>query len=303
MAKRKKQKKSLFWPIPIETFFLGVILTLICVLIANYYVDKKNKEDKAQAEKNIIAPYYAPQAFIKPALKITGDAKAKVKLPIIMFHYVEYVKDIKDVIRLKLDINPYIFEKELATLKDNNYETYFVKDIPDILAGNIYYSPKSIVLTFDDGYQDFYTDVYPLLKKYQMRATVFIINDYLGRHGFLNKEEVIELSHSGLVEIAAHTLDHAYLKNIASSAARIEIFESKKQLEGLIGIPVSSFAYPYGAFDQQAVDLVKEASFSAAVSVIPGVFHNEDDLFYLSRIRPGMFNGNNIIQVLESLNN
>jgi peptidoglycan/xylan/chitin deacetylase (PgdA/CDA1 family) len=76
---------------------------------------------------------------------------ATLKIPIIMYHYVDYIKDVEDLIKKRLYINPDLFEGQLKALKEASYKTYFVREIPDILEGKIEYSIRLAVLTFDDG--------------------------------------------------------------------------------------------------------------------------------------------------------
>lgn len=216
---------------------------------------------------------------------------ARLRLPIITYHYVEFVKDKRDVIRQKLTINPRLFEQQIKSLHDAGVQSYFVKDVPALLKGELVLATKSAVLTFDDGYRDFYTDAFPILKKYQMKSTIFLISSFLGRNDFLTLDQVTEMLGSGLIEVGSHTLHHANLKKANLSYATDEIVQSKANLEKLFGIPVESFAYPYGAYDDQAVKLVKEASYSAAVSTVPGVSHTQDDLFTLKRWRAGVLDG------------
>lgn len=285
------------------SFILGALFVVGIFNLRAINAEKKKLAEFKAANSAIEPYYYNPKDLVLPKEFHTKEAtnEAKIKIPIVMYHYVEYVKDQGDTIRKGLDVNPAWFEKQLQLLKENNYETYFAKDIPGIISGSIVYNPsKSIVLTFDDGYEDFYTDVFPLLKKYNMRATAYIIYDFLDRKGFMTKDQIYELSNSGQVEIGAHTLDHLYLKTIPESAARTQIFESKKLLEKLIGTPVETFAYPYGAFNLTTVNLVKEASFSAALSVIPGVYQSANNLFFLNRIRPGIFTPSTMIKTLEN---
>lgn len=305
--------KQLFWR-KCFYIFLGLILGIFIGLISPFLGRKLVKiliKEKTinQISDSIIAPYYEAKVFKKPPDLVAKDIakagvaiQAKMKIPIIMYHYVEYVKDIEDLIKKKLSINPYIFEKQLQVLKTNHFETYFVKDIPDILDGKIDYSSKSAIFTFDDGYEDFYTVVFPLLKKYQIKSTIYIIYDFIGRKGFLTEQQIKELINSHLVEIGSHTLDHLYLKLTPEKTARRQIFESKAQLEKTFGIEIKTFAYPYGAFSQETVDLVKEATYSAAVSVISGTVQSQNNLFYLSRLRAGQFTEQNIVQILEKSN-
>lgn|SRR3990167_340407 len=209
------------------------------------------------------------------------------KIPIIMYHYVEYVEDENDTIRKSLTIAPHVFESQLATLAKHGYTTYTVSDVPNILNGSIPYTQKNIVLTFDDGYADFYTDVYPLLQKYNAKATVYVITNFIGRKGFLTSAQIQELAKSPLVEIGSHTLNHMYLKGGRRDIVKTEITESKKILENLTNTTINTFAYPYGAFDIQALTEVQEASYSAAVSVIPGNQQSLINEYYLARIRAG----------------
>ena len=282
--------------------FVIIGVFLLTVLIVFYSVFRLIKN-----YKDIAAPYYEQEAFQTPAdvekIGTSGASIKNIKIPIIMYHYVEYVNNINDIIRKKLDISPDSFEGVLKTLYTADYKTYFVKDIPDILDEKIVSSPKNIVLTFDDGYEDFYSVVFPLLKKYQMKATNYVIYDYIGRKGFLTENEIKELISSGLVEIGSHTLDHVYLKSLPEMAARKQIFDSKKLFEDRFNIKIKTFAYPYGAFNKYTLDLVKQAGYSAAVSVIPGAYQSKDNQFYLSRIRPGMFTAQTVIKVLEGYKN
>ncbi len=298
-----KGLKVFFSLTPIIIFIL--IFYAVWQLVGLYY--KNNFSKKIQTP---VLSHYESDVFRAPdwldmpkgaTITAITTNEPMIKLPIIMFHYVEYVKDVNDYIRKRLTIDPYTFEQQLISLRDNSYKTYFVKEIPDIFAKKVPYTPKSTVLTFDDGYEDFYTDVFPLLKKYQMKATLYIISDFVGRYEFLKADQIKELATSGLVEIGAHTLDHVYLKSISPVIAQEQIIKSKKDLEKMLGIEIKTFAYPYGAFEEETLDLVKEASYSAAVSVISGSYYTPTNIFYLPRIRAGMVASGSMAQILESM--
>jgi len=292
--RQKKIKNGL-----LTVFLLGLICGGISFEMIHRFAVKRPAKKTDLTE--IVAPYYDRAVFKNSSLK-NASVSAGLKIPIIMYHYVEYVRDLNDFIRKRLDISPDLFEKELKALKENDFQTYFVKDIPDILGGEIQYdASKSAVLTFDDGYEDFYSVVYPLLKKYQLKGTVYIIYDYIGRRGFLNENQIKELVDSDLVEVGSHTLDHLYLKTLAKSVAKKQIEDSKTQLEKRFHINIKTFAYPYGAFNEQDEVMVKEAPYSAAVSVISGTMQSQGNLFHLYRIRPGIFTAGSIVKVLEGI--
>ncbi len=224
---------------------------------------------------------------------------ASIRLPIIMYHYVEYVKDKGDTIRQRENINPATFEWQVKTLKENGYKFYFVKDVPQLLK-NDRISSRAAVITFDDGYRDFYTDAFPILKKYQVKSTVYVICDFIGGDNFMTEQQLKNVVKSGLVEIGAHTSDHLYLESMLKPSVEEQIAACKKDLETILKKDIETFAYPYGAFSQETVNEVKKASFSAAVSVIPGIVQSENNLFYLHRIRPGIIAGVDILKTLDS---
>jgi len=287
-----------------KSLFLVSVGCFIVVCIFFFLERQKTASMQRQlnALDNIVAPYYEKSVFEKPSQLVQTIGEKKIKIPIIMYHYVEYVKDADDLIRKRLDVTPFLFEEQLKTLKKAHYETYFVKDVPDILEGTVHYSTQSAILSFDDGYEDFYTDVFPLLKKYHMRATLYVIYDYIGRKGFLNEQQIKELIDSDLVEVGSHTLDHIYLKLAPEQYAEKQIADSKKKLEERFSIKIKTFAYPYGAFNNNNIEMVKKAGYTAAVSVISGEMQSKDNLFYMSRIRPGLFTPQSMISVIEQMN-
>ncbi len=251
------------------------------------------------------AGLFAPTATTIPTAipSPTPTPIDSIKIPILMYHYVEYVQDSKDIIRKRLDINPALFDTQLKAFKSAGYETYFVKDMPSILSGKLVPAPHRLALTFDDGYEDFYKVAFPILKKYNMKSTFYIVNDFVGRKGFVTESEIKELIDSGLVEIGAHTLDHIYLKQAPKSVIEKQIIDSKKGLEDKFNIKVETFAYPYGAYNDEAVSVVKDTEFTAAVSTNTGQTQSTKNLFTLNRIRPGALVGPNMIKILENWKN
>lgn len=223
--------------------------------------------------------------------------------PILLYHYVEYVTDLRDTIRQGLDVLPRTFENHLKLIKENNYTTYFLRDLPNILNGKIPYEKKSIILTFDDGYGDFYTDAFPLLKKYQMKATVYIIYDFIGKKNYMDAAQIQEIINSGLIEIGSHTLTHPNLTAISEQEAEHQIKESKILLENRFNVKVETFCYPYGVYSSQVAQVVKKVGYTAAVATYKGIDESFDNLFYLPRLRGGGFGYGSLITSLERMKN
>lgn len=235
---------------------------------------------------------------IKKELQKTSSI-ATFRIPILLYHYVEYIKDKGDTIRQSLDINPYIFEKQIQTLKDAGYTFITAGDLGKVLDASVPLPRKPIIITFDDGYEDFYTDVLPILKKYNVKATAYIVAGVIGRLNYMSEIQIREAIKSGLVEIGAHSIYHRYLKGISYNEAKFEIEKSKANLEHEFGVSVVSFAYPYGAFDKQAIRLVEDAGFKTAASTVPGIDVSNLNRYFMFRLRPGARTEADLLKYLE----
>jgi peptidoglycan/xylan/chitin deacetylase (PgdA/CDA1 family) len=225
----------------------------------------------------------------------------QIRVPILMYHYVEYVKDKGDTIRQSLSLTPYTFEEEVKTLQDAGYTFMTNAELADALSGKITLPEKPIVLTFDDGYRDFYTDVYPILKKYHAKATAYIISGFLGYPNNMDAWQVKQIVNEGLVEIGAHTVNHAWIQGLPHNELVYEVNQSKKTLELLTGKPVVSFAYPYGAFDVPAIQALADAGFTSAVATVPGVEQYQTHRYFLLRLRPGGKTGKALLSWLDGV--
>lgn len=234
----------------------------------------------------------------RPVLGIRADGPT-FHIPILMYHYVEHVKDAGDKIRISLNTVPEILDRQIKTMVDAGYNFITPSDLADILDGIKQLPQKPVMLTFDDGYRDFYTDAFPILKKYNIRAVNYVVSGFLNKPNNLTENQLKEIAKSGLVEIGAHTVNHLALKRISAPRLTKEVGLSRVQLEEEIGQPVTAFAYPYGSYDINAVQAVKQAGYRTAVSTVPGSSVNNSVRYLAFRLRPGAATGQNLINLLE----
>ena len=172
----------------------------------------------------------------------------------------------------------------MAYLKNHHYKVLPLGEVVDAIKAGKHLPFKSVVITFDDGYEDNYTEAYPILKKYGFTATIFLISDSINTDGFLKLEQIRDmLAHN--INFGAHTRTHAYLPGVSTQQRRDEIFGSKKILEEQLGVKISNFAYPTGGFNDEIKKIVEEAGYASAVTTNRGHDRFNHDLYELKRVR------------------
>lgn len=286
-AKKRKTKKR-------KNIFVIIALILLIAFSFLSGVLVSAKKGTANATLSISPKNLLPTALsVQPVLPT-----ASVTVPILVYHYVEFVKDPKDTVRRSLDILPPTLEQQIKTLKDAGYTFIVAADLGLYLDGKKPLPQKPIVLTFDDGYEDFYTDVFPILKKYNVVATEYVISGVLNTPNYMTTPQLREVVQSGLVEIGAHTITHPNLTTLPIDIAKKEIEESKSSLENLLGIKVVSFAYPYGGYNEQLAELTKKAGYTNATTTKGGFIVNQDNRYIMFRIHPGAAIGEDLLRVL-----
>jgi peptidoglycan/xylan/chitin deacetylase (PgdA/CDA1 family) len=223
----------------------------------------------------------------------------KYKVPILMYHYVSVSPWKTDKIRIGLSTPPYVFEKQMELLFQNGYTSISLDDLYNAFAGRFTLPPKPIILTFDDGYVDFYQYAYPILKKYHMTGINFIITGFVGRTGYLSWPQIEEMYQSGNILFGAHTVHHFALTSIKPEVAKTEISQSKQVLEEHLGKTVDWFAYPYGDYNKNVINEVRNAGYIGAVNTLPGITQYESRLFYITRFRAGTRMDNDLLKLIE----
>lgn len=211
----------------------------------------------------------------------TPDASSKRnfhdEVPVLMFHYVREVDRSKDPIGYNLSITPDKFEKLLEFLQKNKYHTIHVADLEKEPIPS-----KSIVLTFDDGYEDFYTTAIPLLKKYGFTASNAVIVNFIGRPDYMTAEQIKQINDDGF-EILSHSMNHKDMS--VTPTAEYEITQSKIDLEKLIGKTIIAFVYPSGKYNNKSQEYVKNAGYRFAFTTKPGDANLDKDPYTMDRIR------------------
>jgi len=190
-------------------------------------------------------------------------------VPILMYHHVMDVAAAKATGASGLNVPPKIFQEQMDYLQQKGYQ---VVDLDEMLTGikNNSLPKKAVVLTFDDGYRDFYENAYPVLKEKNFKATLFVISQYVGGERYVSWEQLREMMASGLVLLGDHTLNHPSLPSLSKEQEFNQIVSAKKIIEENTGAKVSFFAYPYGSSNANAKQVLKENGFLGAVTTVSG---------------------------------
>jgi len=204
-----------------------------------------------------------------------------------MYHHIADPPPDADPIRRDLSVSPQAFEAQLHYLVRAGYQPITLRDLIYHLTLGDPLPEKPIVLTFDDGYQDNYTNAYPLLKKYGFVGTFFIVTEPVdkGRAGYMSWAQ-IEIMSTGGMEIGAHSYTHHLgLRGKSVDYIIWQAVGSKEAIEARIQQPVRFFSYPSGGYDEQVVNVLHSANFWGAVTTETGTYHSSQRLFELWRIR------------------
>jgi len=223
--------------------------------------------------------------------------QGKYVVPIAMYHSVNAGASPEN----RLAISTQAFERQMHFLKYHHYNVLPLESLATLIKARKKIPPKTISITFDDGYKDNYIYVFPILKKYRLPATVFIITDEVGRHDRLSWDEIKEMQDSGIIIFGSHALGPEPLINIKSEQdLKKQIFDSKKILEEKLGRRINAFSYAGGRFNDRIKQLVMTAGYKLAVAANPGRKFANDDIFALKRLRISATSNNLFVFWIET---
>lgn len=243
---------------------------------------------------------------VPPAVKAEIRKMNSVAVPIIMYHSI--VKD--ESMWNDYVLSPVELEKDIIWLIEHGYQTVFVNDLINYVNGAGELPEKPVILTFDDGCYNNYYYVLPLLKKYNVKATISIVGSFSEYaceeaspspvYSYLDWEDIIKMRKSGLVEFANHSYDLHSLDDRRGTAMKenesyddyrhvflTDIFKTQHLLEDNCGFTPNVFTYPYGFTCEAGERLVKNSGFLASLGVEEKInyikVNNKDCLYNLGR--------------------
>lgn len=237
--------------------------------------------------------------------KYSNNKKEDIKIPILLYHDFVTVVPEKGLDNYNYINTPESFEKNIKVIIENGYTPISIKELYDATNGKIKHPEKPILITFDDGYYSNYEYIYPLLKKYNVKASIFIITNNIGKEidnvKYLSWNNCLEMQNSDLVEIYSHSTRHIFYNKVPVREVRDDVLESYKIIEENLGKKdLKIFAYPYGAYTNETVRALKNNGIDMQLYDIGINNFNNFDKNYVKRINiPCEMTGKEIIDEIE----
>ena len=228
--------------------------------------DSKMKPGVAYVKRDPSVPYSVPEG-----------------VSVLMYHM---IGDIQNNAAVMTEAN---LRLQMNYLRDHGYHPITMQELYDYITKGAPLPEKPVCITFDDGYLDSYTIVYPLMKEYGFPWTLFLITDDVGKpYNRMTWDQLKEMADSHTVTIANHTLSHPKLHNLATAKEKEkEIVEANEALKYHLGIDNAWLAYPYGDYDDQVVEICKKAGIKMAVTTDSGRVHVGSYPYELKRVYVG----------------
>lgn len=206
-----------------------------------------------------------------------------VKVPILMYHHIRTLKDTDDKMLKDTSCSPTLFINQLQYLKAENYTTITFIDLQNYIFGLDTLPPKPVILSFDDGYDD---NLWAAKKLHEqnLKGVFFVVTKTLDTPEHLTTANLRLMSSWGM-EIGSHGKYHADLRQIRFDKVPLQMAESKKVLEAILGVPVISFCYPAGGYTYRIGRACSKTGFWFARTTRPGISYIHGKHFALRTLR------------------
>ncbi|WP_258881137.1 polysaccharide deacetylase family protein [Clostridium tagluense] len=211
-------------------------------------------------------------------------------LPILMYHSIGTAK-----------LNPYVvstdkFNMDMKYLKDNGFTTLSTDELYNFMVKNKPVPKKSVLITFDDGYEDNYTNAFPILKKYNFKATIFVITDSVDKcKKSLSSDQLKEMQNNG-IDIESHTNLHDKLGTLTYAAQLKTLKASKEYIEKTLNKTVRYISYPFGNYNLDTLKAVNAAGYEMAFTTNGRWANKSNGILNLNRVFISGFHHSNSFQ-------
>jgi peptidoglycan/xylan/chitin deacetylase (PgdA/CDA1 family) len=205
---------------------------------------------------------------------------------------------VNDYRKNELSVSVRHFRQQLQWLKAEGFQNITMAELEQLVEQGSVISGKRVLFTFDDGYEDNYTQAFPLLKEFGFSGIFYVATDFIGSQNMyerdkleasspehnrmMNWEQLKILLDEGM-EIGSHTLSHTSLHQLSTQDVRTELAQSRSLLEENLQVPIRSFCMPFGAYRKEHIPLIRDAGYSSSCTTEQG-FWRQQDLLEIPRV-------------------
>jgi peptidoglycan/xylan/chitin deacetylase (PgdA/CDA1 family) len=215
---------------------------------------------------------------------VNAPGPVAIRVPILMYHYIRVNPVEHDRLGFALSVTPADFAAQMSWLARNGYHPITTDDLFAYLGGSRGLPNRPVILTFDDGYADFYNTALPILRSHDFTAVAYVVSGFIGRPGYMSGEQVLAADRAG-IEIGSHTVDHVNLAKQSGAGVRYQLTASKQALERILGHKVNAFCYPYGGFNSTVAATVQWAGYRDATTTKFGFVETMAGRYVWGRVR------------------
>lgn len=297
MKKRYKHEKNSKKPLAI----INIILLLACIIASvflffalrnnhlilsnektEHVVQKKAKQSSTTSSNS---SSQADQSIEKTEEVNWVQQDSDVSLPILMYHAIHEMAP-EEESNANLIVDPATFESHIQRLSEEDYYFLTPEEAYKVLSENVLPNGNSkiIWLTFDDSLWDFYTNAYPILKKYQAKGTNNVITSTVGDNGNLTLDQMLEMKEQGM-SFQSHTSTHPDLSASDDDTQKSEMEDAKTYLDNNLSQDTMAIAYPAGRYSDTTLQLASNLNYKIGVTTNEGIANKEDGLLSLHRVR------------------
>lgn len=288
-AEKKARKKR-------DILLLLNLILLIFIVTGGIFLWKEysnSRQEASKPESSQVSKASPLEEASQPSSSSQNKEEIKwvkqdkpVKLPILMYHAI-HVMDPSEAANSGLIVDPETFESHLKALKEAGYYTLSPAEAYKALTENVLPENKKVIwLTFDDSLKDFYTQAYPILQKYQMKATNNVITGFVqaGREDILTLDEIKEMKKNGM-SFEDHTVNHPDLSVSTADTQNSELQDSKEYLDHNLSQTTTTVAYPSGRYSETTLQLAEKLGYKMGLTTNNGLASLSDGLLSLNRVR------------------
>jgi peptidoglycan/xylan/chitin deacetylase (PgdA/CDA1 family) len=216
--------------------------------------------------------------------QVVPAGRTEVHVPILVYHYIRINPDPRDRLGFNLSVTPPDFQAQMDWLKAGGYHAITLNDLRAYFEKQAPLPSRPVVLTFDDGYIDFFTTAFPVLMDHGFKAVSYVVPGFLNGPRYMSTDQVRAIDSAG-IEIGAHTLHHVDLTKASAASLALELQGSRSALEQMVAHPVLDFCYPSGMYNATVIAATERAGFESATTEVPGTAHAWADRFTWTRVR------------------